>query len=160
MRIRKGDTVKVLVGKDAGRQGRVLKVVPGSSRVVVEGINIYKKHLKGDGQKKKSAIIDITKPLPISNVMLVCPSCGKPSRVGYQEKGGEKSRVCKKCGEVIDTVKEEKTEDKPADKKAPSKKKAGTKKKAKSQAKAGKSAKSAKTVKDTKKSDKKDQKKK
>lgn len=154
MRIKKGDTVKVLAGKDAGRQGRVLKVDSGSSRVVVEGINMYKKNMKGDGQKKKSAIIDITKPLAISNVMLVCPSCGKPSRVGYLEKGGKKSRVCKKCGERIDTVKEEKSAAAPANEKT------GTKMKTESHAITGRSAGSAKTAKSISKSDKKEQKKK
>jgi large subunit ribosomal protein L24 len=149
-----------LTGKDAGRQARVLKIVPSSSRVVVEGVNIYKKNMKGDGQKKKSAIIDITKPLPISNVMLVCPLCGKPSRIGYQEKNGKKIRICKKCKGTIDTVKEGKNEEAAAIKKVPGKKKIGLKKKAGSSAAVDKVAKSAKTAKDVKESDKKEQKKK
>ena len=101
MKIKKGDTIKVLIGKDAGREGRVVKVISQHQLVVVEGINVYKKHLKGDGKEKKSGIIDIAKPLPISNVMLVCPVCGKPSRVGYDVSKAGKVRVCKKCGGQI-----------------------------------------------------------
>ena len=98
MRLKKGDMVKLLTGKDAGRQGRVLKVLHDKRMVVVDSINVYKKHMKGDGKQKQSGIIDIAKPVDISNVMLVCPSCQKPSRVGFDLKDGEKTRMCKKCG--------------------------------------------------------------
>lgn len=141
MKIKKGDTVRILVGKDAGREGRVLKVIPEASTVVVDGMNVYKKHMKGDGQKKQSAIIDIAKPMSLSNVMLICPSCRKPSRVGYKITKGKKDRVCKKCGAVIDTVKEEKKEAKP---KKDAKKKAPTKKKTAKGSKADKTKKESK----------------
>jgi len=105
MKIKKGDTVKVLIGKDAGRTGRVLKVLPGKLEVVVDGLNLYKKNMKGDNRLKQSAIIDISKPLHISNVMLVCPSCSKPSRVTYTLVAGKPVRMCKKCGKTVEIVK-------------------------------------------------------
>jgi large subunit ribosomal protein L24 len=103
MKIHKGDTVKILVGKDSGRQGRVLKVLSLRELVVIEGANVYKKHFKGDGKKKQSGIIDIAKPMSISNVMVICPSCGKPTRVGYKGVGAEQARICKRCGKTIDS---------------------------------------------------------
>lgn len=118
MKIRKGDTVKILYGKDSGRQGTVLAVDNKKERVVVEGLNMYKKHIKGDGRTQVSEIVNITKSVPISKVMLVCPKCSKPTRIGYKIEGDDKMRVCKKCGEVIETeVKEEKKEPKKEEKK-------------------------------------------
>lgn len=102
MKIRKGDTIKILVGKDAGRQGKIVKVMPGSSRIVVEGINIFKKHMKGNGKDKQSAIIDISKSVHRSNVMVICPHCGKPTRIGYSAVNGAKVRVCRKCKKTFD----------------------------------------------------------
>lgn len=126
MKIKKGDTVKILVGKDSGREGRVVKVISEKRMVVVEGINVFKKHLKGDGKEKQSGIIDIAKPIPTSNVMLICPSCSKPSRVGYKVEKSGKVRVCRKCGKAIDEggpqKKEEKAEKKTARKSTKSKK--------------------------------------
>lgn len=132
MRVRKGDTVQVLKGKDARRTGRVLKALHGRRKVIVEGVNIYKKHLKGDGRTKQSGIIDLAKPLDVSNIMVVCQECGKPTRVGYEIKGKKKTRICKRCGKnpagkpVAETEKKE-TKKKPT-KKAPSKRKSTTKK--------------------------------
>jgi large subunit ribosomal protein L24 len=118
MKIRKGDTVKMLYGKDSGRQGAILAVDNKNGKVVVEGLNMYKKHIKGDGRTQVSEIVTITKSVPISKVMLVCPKCSKPTRVGYKIEGDNKVRVCKKCGEVIETeVKEEKKEPKKEEKK-------------------------------------------
>jgi large subunit ribosomal protein L24 len=102
MKIKKGDTVKIIKGKDVGKQGKILKVIPEDLKVVVEGSNIFKKHVKGDGQDKESAIVDIVKPLPVSNVMLVCQACGKPTRVGFRVSKGKKMRICKKCGKDLD----------------------------------------------------------
>ncbi|MCD4756321.1 50S ribosomal protein L24 [bacterium] len=140
MKIRKGDTIKMLYGKDAGRQGPVLVVEPKKSRVLVEGLNMYKKHLKGDGKTKVSEIVTITKPVSISKVMLVCPHCNKPTRIGYIINKGIKTRICKKCNKLVDakveTVKEEKkkvekktTKKKTATKKKTTKKKSTVKKK-------------------------------
>jgi len=111
MKIKKGDTVKILYGKDTGKQGVVSAVKNG--KVIVEGLNMYKKHVKGDGREKKSAIIDIAKPMDVSKVMLVCPNCSKPTRVGIRRENGKVERICKKCGKVIEIItKEEEKEEK------------------------------------------------
>ena len=111
MKIKKGDTVKILYGKDTGKQGVVSAVKNG--KVIIEGLNMYKKHVKGDGKEKKSAIIDIAKPMDVSKVMLVCPNCNKPTRVGIRRENGKVVRICKKCGKVIEIItKEEEKEEK------------------------------------------------
>ncbi len=102
MRIQRGDTVKIRKGKDVGKQGKVLKVLPVEGKVIVEGINIYKRHIKGDNKDKESAIVDVVKPVSISNVMVVCNSCGKPSRIGFVIEKGKKIRICKKCMKPLD----------------------------------------------------------
>ncbi|MDD3661915.1 MAG: 50S ribosomal protein L24 [Candidatus Dojkabacteria bacterium] len=104
MKVRKGDTVKVMIGKDAGRQGRVVKVLPEEDRVVIEGMNVYKKHVRGDGRNRQSAIIEISKPVHVSNVMVICGSCGKASRIRFSVDGGRKTRMCVKCGGRLDRV--------------------------------------------------------
>ncbi|HIC97621.1 MAG TPA: 50S ribosomal protein L24 [Aquificaceae bacterium] len=111
-RIRKGDTVVVVRGKKAnrGREGKVIRVLPEKNRVVVEGINLVKKHLKEIPNVREGGIIEIEAPIHVSNVMLLCPNCKKPTRVGFrivEEKGVvRKYRYCKKCGENIDLVRE------------------------------------------------------
>lgn len=102
MRIKLGDKVKILYGKDAGATGIVVKVLPKKMQVVVEGLNIYKRAVKGDGSKVQSQILSINKPLSVSKVMLICPSCGKATRIGFSIKDGGKNRVCKKCGAKLD----------------------------------------------------------
>lgn len=130
MKIRKGDTVKMLYGKDAGRQGTVLVVDSKKSRIVVEGLNTYKRHLKGDGRSRVSEIVTITKSVPMSKVMLVCPECKKATRVGYKIEKDVKSRICKKCGKSVDVKIEEKKEEvKKETKKTTTKKKSSTKSK-------------------------------
>jgi|LDZT01.1.fsa_nt_gi large subunit ribosomal protein L24 len=127
MNIKKGDTVKILYGKERGRRGPVVAVDPKNERIIVEGLNLYKRHLKGDGRTRTSEIVTIEKPFPISKVMLVCPSCDKPTRVGIKQEGDKKVRVCKKCGKEItdgNTVKKEseKKEEKKETKKKATKK--------------------------------------
>ncbi len=100
MKILKNDTVKILLGKDAGKTGKVLKVFPREDRVLVEGINVSKRHIKKT-KEHEGGIIDISKPVNISNIALICPSCKKESKVGYDIKNGVKNRICKKCKEVI-----------------------------------------------------------
>lgn len=102
MKIKKDDTVKVMKGKDVGKQGRVLKVLLGGQKVVVEGVNIFKKHIKGNGKDKESAIVDIVKPISTANVMVVCNSCGKPTRIGIKVENGRRIRFCKKCGKSLE----------------------------------------------------------
>ena len=128
MKIKKGDTVKILYGKDAGKQGVVSAVKDG--KVIIDGLNMYKKHVKGDGKEKKSAIIDIAKPMDVSKVMLVCPNCSKPTRVGIKRENGKVERICKKCGKVIEIITKEevKEEKKEVKKTVKSKTKSKTKK--------------------------------
>jgi len=98
MKIKKGDTVKVIKGKDSGSLGKVEKVFSKLEKVLVEGVNQYKRHVKSRMQGQKSEIITITKPLPIASVVLLCPKCKKEARVGYKILKDSKVRVCKKCG--------------------------------------------------------------
>ena len=84
MKIKKGDTVKVLYGKDSGKQGRVVAVDMKKGKVVVEGVNMFKKHIKGDGRTKTSEILTIVKPMDVSKVMLICNNCGKATRVSVK----------------------------------------------------------------------------
>ncbi len=102
MKIKKGDRVKVILGKDRGRTGIVKRVLPKENKLVVEGINIAKKHVKPRGDDQKGGIIRVEKPLPVSKVMVVCPGCGQQTRIGYQiNQKGKKNRICRKCGTVI-----------------------------------------------------------
>ncbi len=108
MKIKTNDTVKILYGKDAGKTGKVLKILPSEGKVVVEGMNVFKRHLKGDGRQRQSEIVDLIKPMPISKVMLVCPACKKTVRVGYKVEEKKRARICKKCNKNVDKVIEKK----------------------------------------------------
>lgn len=110
MKIKKGDTVKILYGKDNGKTGPVVAVDLKNDKVIVGGVNISKRHLKGDGRTRTSEILTIEKPLPISKIMLICPICGKATRVGLKREDGKVTRMCKKCGKAIETKKEEKVD--------------------------------------------------
>ena len=104
--VKKNDQVVVISGKDKGTAGKVLKVQPDTGRVFVEGANMVKKHQKARSQQEPSGIIEREGSIDASNVMLVCPKCGKATRVAnVVNEDGSKTRVCKKCGAVIDTVK-------------------------------------------------------
>ncbi len=99
MRVKKGDTVQVLSGNDTGKKGEVLEVIPKDDKIVVKGVNIRKKHVKPRRQGEQGGIIPAECAIPVSKVEVVCPKCGKPTRVGYiVDDKGEKTRVCKKCG--------------------------------------------------------------
>ncbi len=101
--IRKEDTVHVITGKYKGRSGRVLKVDKGKGSVLIEKINIIKKHMKPNKTYTQGGIIEKEAPVHLSNVMLVCPKCSKPTKIGAMPlEGGKKHRTCKKCKEVID----------------------------------------------------------
>ena len=98
MRIKKGDTVKILSGKDRGKRGKVVRVLPSESRVIVEGANLKKKHQRSRRQDKKGEIILLPAPLSASVVQAICPNCSQPTRVRYQHsEGGVKERVCRNC---------------------------------------------------------------
>lgn len=96
--VRKGDKVQVLSGKDKGAQGEVKKVIPSTGRVVVEGVAMVKKAQKPDAQGNNGGIIQKEAAIDASNVMLVCPKCGQPTRVARKHDGKNLIRVCKKCG--------------------------------------------------------------
>ena len=98
MRVKKGDTVKVLSGKDKGKTGEVLEITPKENKVVVKGVNIIKKHVKPRKQGEEGGIISMEGAMHVAKVAVVCPKCGKATKIGYSEEKGEKVRVCKKCG--------------------------------------------------------------
>ncbi len=100
--IRKDDTVLVLSGKYQGKKGKVLRALPAQSRVIVQSVNMQKKHQKPTKDMQQGGVIETEGPIHVSNVMLICPRCQKPTRVGFTVVGSNKVRVCKKCGEAID----------------------------------------------------------
>ncbi|MHC1744663.1 MAG: 50S ribosomal protein L24 [Syntrophobacteraceae bacterium] len=102
-RIKKNDTVKVITGKDKGKTGKVMRVIPKSDRAIVERVNMVKRHMKPSQQSRQGGILEREAPIPISNLMLVCSKCTDPTRVGYKTLDDDrKVRFCKKCNEVID----------------------------------------------------------
>lgn len=104
MKIKTGDTVLILSGKDRTKKGKIIEVFPKKNRVIVEGINIVKKHVRPKRSGEKGQRVEVSRPLNISNVKLVCPKCKKPTRIGHGlvSKGREKKvRICKKCKQEI-----------------------------------------------------------
>lgn len=103
LKIKKGDTVKIISGKDRGKESKVLSVLRDQGRIIVEKVNFVKKHKKRTGKEKDpGGIIEIEAPIDISNVMLICPWCSKVVRVGLRIEQNKKVRICKKCQKVID----------------------------------------------------------
>lgn len=106
MKIKRGDNVEVVSGRDKGHRGEVIRVLPAKSRIVVQGANLRKKHQKqvqAGGRTMNPGIIQFEASMDISNVMLVCPKCDEPSRVGILHEDGERHRICKKCESLIDS---------------------------------------------------------
>ncbi|MFC5865158.1 50S ribosomal protein L24 [Acidicapsa dinghuensis] len=104
LNIHRNDTVEVITGADAGKRGRVLRVFPDQGKILVEHVRVVKKTISSkSGQNTRGGIAEQESPLNVSNVMLVCASCGKPTRVGYKVEGDSKTRVCKKCGTALPT---------------------------------------------------------
>ncbi len=99
MKLKKGDKVKVMTGKDKGKEGAVEAVL--ENKVAVANVNMYKRHSKPRGQGQKGGIVDFARPLPVANVALICPKCKQPTRVGYKITQKEKIRVCRKCEQEI-----------------------------------------------------------
>jgi len=98
MKLRKGDRVRVLQGKDRGKEGTITRALPQADKVIVEGINMAKKHQRQTRATMQAGIIDKDMPMPVSAVAIVCPTCG-PTRIGYRfDEQGRKLRVCRKCG--------------------------------------------------------------
>jgi large subunit ribosomal protein L24 len=102
MKIQRNDTVQVIAGRDKGKKGRVLRVIDETNRVLVEHVMVVKKNVRPNPQKNiKGGIAEQEAPIAVSNVMIVCTSCGGPVRIGYKVEGGVKSRVCRKCGTTL-----------------------------------------------------------
>ena len=101
MRIKKGDTVKILSGNDKDKTGEVLEVIPKANKIVVQGVNIRKKHIKPRKQGEEGGIKSMEFAIDSSKANVVCPKCNKATKIGYEIKKDEKVRVCKKCGAVI-----------------------------------------------------------
>ena len=101
MNIKKDDKVVVLSGKDKGKQGKVMSADPKAMKVIVEGVNVATKHQKAQKQGQEGGIIKVETPIYVSKVQLVCPKCGKATRVAHKIENGKKTRVCKKCGAEI-----------------------------------------------------------
>ncbi len=102
MSVKSGDRVKIIAGKDKGKEGRVLRAFPEKQRVIVEHANIVKKHQRPTNKRPQGGIIELEAPIHVSNVMLLCPSCSQPTRVGVTREDGVRIRTCKKCGNQID----------------------------------------------------------
>ena len=108
MKVKKNDTVLVITGKDAGKTAKVLVALPKDNKVVVDGINVQKKHRKARSAQEVSSIQNQSGAIDASNVMVICPVCNKATRVSYKIEGENKARICKKCGAVLDAGKEAK----------------------------------------------------
>lgn len=102
LKFKAGDSVKITAGKDKGREGKIEKIFPKQTKALIPGVNIYKKHVKGQ-QGQKGGIYDIPRPLDFAKIALICPKCKKATRVGFKIVEKNKSRVCKKCNKEIDT---------------------------------------------------------
>jgi large subunit ribosomal protein L24 len=103
MKIKKNDTVLVITGKDKGKKGKVRFSYPEKNRLMVEGVNMLKKHTKARGQVRQAGIIETEGTINAADVMLICAKCNKPARVGYRIlQDGRKARFCRVCGEVVE----------------------------------------------------------
>jgi large subunit ribosomal protein L24 len=102
LRIKKGDTVQVMQGKEAGKRGKVMRVLADEERVVVESVNFIKRHVRPSQKTPQGGVIEREASMHISSVQLVCPGCGQPARVGVRMEGEDKVRYCKKCNVQVD----------------------------------------------------------
>jgi large subunit ribosomal protein L24 len=103
MKIRKDDSVILIAGKDSGKKGKVRRVLPREDRVIVEGLNMVKRHSRAGRAARQAGIIELEAPIHVSNVMLLCAKCGKPTRIGIRSLAdGKRVRICRSCREVID----------------------------------------------------------
>lgn len=101
MRIKKGDKVKIISGKEKGKSGKVLKVFPQGGRILIEGLNLYKKHVRPKKEGEKGETILTPRSIQSSNAMIICSSCARQTKIGYSTEGDVKTRICKKCGVKI-----------------------------------------------------------
>ncbi len=102
MQIRKGDMVRAIAGRDKGKTGKVLRVLPKRERVIVEGMNFVKRHTRARPPEQQGGILQKEAPLHVSNVMVYCPRCNRATRIGHRKlEDGTKARICRRCGEII-----------------------------------------------------------
>lgn len=101
MKVKKGDNILVISGKDKGKAGKITRAFPRELKVLVEGINLRKRHVRPKREGEKGQIVEVPVPLNISNIKIICPKCSKATRVGYKIEKENKLRICKKCGSVI-----------------------------------------------------------
>lgn len=102
MKIKKNDLVLIVRGKDRKRTGKVIKALPKENKVVIEGLNLVKKHIRPRRQGEKGKIVEVPRPIYVSNVKIICPKCGDATKIGYNIVDGKKKRFCKKCKKIID----------------------------------------------------------
>lgn len=105
LHVKKGDTVKILSGKDKGKQGKIIHAFPKKAQVIVEDVNKVKRHTKPSLKAPQGGIIAKEMPLNVSKVQLICPACNKPTRIAHKSVDGKNLRICKHCGEVVDSSK-------------------------------------------------------
>jgi large subunit ribosomal protein L24 len=105
LKVKKGDKIIVLTGKDKGKTGIVERISVKTNSLLVNGLNVVKKHTKATKQNPSGGVVEISRPLAVGKIQVICPSCNKPARIGYEVKGKTKERVCKKCGKPIHVTK-------------------------------------------------------
>lgn len=101
MKLKKGDNILVISGKDKGKVAKILRALPKEGRVLVEGVNLKSKHIRPKKQGEKGQVVKVPMPMNVSNVKFICPKCGKATRLGYKILGDKKFRMCKKCKSEI-----------------------------------------------------------
>lgn len=100
-KFKKGDEVIITSGKDKGKKGKIEKTIVKNMTVLLPGLNVFKRHMKKRDEKNRGGIIDFSRPVKMANIAVVCPKCGKQTRVGFAVKGSNKNRVCRKCDSII-----------------------------------------------------------
>jgi large subunit ribosomal protein L24 len=101
MKVKKGDTVLIISGKDRGKTAKILKSLPKEQKILIEGVNLKKKHVRPKREGEKGQVVQLPAPMNVSNVKIVCPKCGKATRIGYKIEKDIKKRICKKCNQDI-----------------------------------------------------------
>jgi large subunit ribosomal protein L24 len=101
MKLKKGDNVLIIAGKDKGRTAKIMKAFPKAGGVLVEGINLKKKHVRPKREGEKGQVVNVPSVINVSNVQMICPKCGKATRIGYKIEKDNKQRICKKCNQDI-----------------------------------------------------------
>jgi large subunit ribosomal protein L24 len=101
MKVKKGDSVLIIAGKDKGKTGKILKALPRDEKILIEGINLKKKHVRPKREGEKGQIISLPAVIDVSNIKIICSKCGKATRIGYKTEKDVKKRICKKCNQEI-----------------------------------------------------------